>query len=326
MNHQKIKNINKIIDYENKLFNESTIELLPPYIFEYNNNEYYNVKKIFYDLKPICEKYVINGGIIYDNYEYDKNKLINELVNNNSLNNIGYRYNYEDGLLFKYQFRTNCTLIVIPKKQIKKFNYDYYNQVTFENLNQRNCVIITYENLYKLNSPTEYSYIHYFKEYFNINSNIDNIFHVYWKRIIYINYNNIINIKKNNLKNLKSCIQWYIVNKNDINYNLINNLIDNTIINEKYNKNKYINFFLNNCVFKINEKNNDNNKNIIKINLNEYYEYLYKLNNELNEDSYNILGLLNNYDNNFVLKSTNCNNFEKTIINIKKKILKIFKE
>ena len=40
LNHQKIKNINKIIDYENKLFNESTIELLPPYIFEYNNNFY----------------------------------------------------------------------------------------------------------------------------------------------------------------------------------------------------------------------------------------------------------------------------------------------
>ena len=319
LNHQKIKNINKIIDYENKLFNESTIELLPPYIFEYNNNEYYNVKKkIFYDLKPICEKYVINGGIIYDNYEYDKNKLINELINNNSLNNIGYRYNYEDGLLFKYQFRTNCTLIVVQKKYLKNFNYNYYNKVSFENLNENNIVVITYEDLYKLNCPIEYSYIKYFKEKFDINNNIDNIFHIYWKRILYIDYNNInINIKKNNLKNLNCCIQWYIVNKNNINYNLINNLIDNTIINEKYNKNEYIKYFLNNCIFKINEINKKNNINIIKLNLNQYYEYLYKLNNNLNEDNYNLLSLLNNYDNKYILKSNKCDTFENIKNNIK---------
>jgi hypothetical protein len=321
----ELKDINKIKEYEKKLLNNNEIELLPNSIYEYEKNKYYNIrKKIYYDLIPLKKKYNINGGIIFDTYEYNKNVLINELLESvYDYNNSGYRYNYEDGILFKYQYITNCTLCILSKKQLKKYDYKYYNNIKINELNNNKCILISYEDFYKMSNPNEYEYVEYFKNEFDINNTLNNIFHIYWKRIIFLDFHKNIVIKNNNIKSLKCCIKWFIISERNLCYTLINNILDYTINDDTYNKNEYIRYFIENSIYKINEINNEINKNIINIELNESYMKNYNLNIVLNESKINLLNYLNNYNNTtYNFKIDKCDNYVNIIKTIKDNNLK----
>ena len=318
----ELKDIKKVKEYERELIENNEIELLPNSIYEYDKNKYYNIrKKIYYDSTPLKNKYNINGGIIFDTFEYNKKILINELINNELINNEIYnnsfRYNYEDGILFKYQYITNCSLCILPKKKIKNFNYKYYNKIKINELNNNECILLSYEDFYKMISPTEYEYIEYFKNVFELGDTLNNIFHIYWKRILFLDFKENIIIKTNNIKCLKCCIKWFIIKEQNLCYTIINSILDYTINNETYNKNEYIKYFLENSIYKINEK-DESNMNIIKIELNESLKKKYNLNLELNDSEINLLNYLNNNDNKmYNFKIDKCDTYENTIKNIK---------
>ena len=191
-----LKKVNDIIDFENKIFkNENEIQLYPQFVIEVEDNECYNIyKKIKYPNHPIKEKYYNKGGFILESYEFNKKELIENLeINNIKFDNTGFRYNYEDGNLFKYQYRVNCNLVIVPRKQLKYWGTK--EKLKYKDLNNRPMYVVTYEDLSKMNVPLEYDYLNYFEE-FDENQNIDNIFHIYWKKIFYIDYNQNTILKK----------------------------------------------------------------------------------------------------------------------------------
>lgn len=323
---QKVKDIKDVKKYENDIFNNKNIvTFYPNFILKIEENKYYNIRKnITYDCEPIKKKYSINGGIICESYEFEKKELLEELITNHcNIDNNGFRYKYEDGILFKYQLRTNCTLIIIPKKYMKLwYTIKKYSDLNYTELLSEKCVYITYEEFSKLIINSDYTYINYFNSIYNEENEVDNIFHIYWKRIIFMNFDDILSIRKCNLSKLKSCVSWFIVKKNKLNYNMINGIINYTISDENYNKCEYFKYFIENNIFKINECDNLlNNKVIHKIDLSNEELEIYNLNVKLKEHKYNLLSYLNKNDVNLKNKNINFDNFENSIIKMKKKIL-----
>lgn len=321
-----LKKVNDIIDFENKIFkNENEIQLYPQFVIEVEDNECYNIyKKIKYPNHPIKEKHYNKGGFILESYEFNKKELIENLeINNIKFDNTGFRYNYEDGNLFKYQYRVNCNLVIVPRKQLKYWGTK--EKMKYKDLNNRPMYVVTYEDLSKMNVPLEYDYLNYFEE-FDENQNIDNIFHIYWKKIFYIDYNQNTILKKNTMFKLKSSVLWYIINENYFDYNILHTSIDCTIDNEHYNKPEYIQYFLNNNVYKVNDVTLEKKYELCihKLELSELERKIYDLNVELKEHKYNLLDFLNG--DTVLLKHSDCDTIENTISKIIKKNISFVKK